>query len=414
MSLALTSRTAAPAALSIVAFVLIGFNLRPGLSSVAPLLPQVVRDLGLTPSGASILTMLPILCLGLFGPFAERLAGRFGLGKVITGFLLLLVIGLTLRVIENAATFFLATAIIGTAIGMTGVLMPAVARLWFPQKIGLMMGIHTMSLCLGAASAAGLSGPIALLAGETTGVAGWAAALSVWAIPALAATLLWASVGQHVTSSPRSESNNTSSLWRNPLAWQVTGFMAAQSSLAFVTFGWLPVILQDRGLTAIESGVITSLSIMAQAVSALLVPTLAARNRQQSIWAIGIMTCVATGLLGCIMAPTGSLIAFGLLLGLGQGGSFGLALTLIVLRTNKPQASAALSGMVQGIGSLIASLGPLLAGILRTFDPTWHLAAFAFTLIAVIAMILGSFAGRHKEIHLHGSDDLSNSRRISV
>lgn len=412
MSLALTSRTAAPA-LSVVAFFLIGVNLRPGISSLAPLLPEVVLDLGLTPSGVSMLTMLPILCLGLFGPLAQRIAGRFGLGKVITGLLMLLVIGLALRVIENAATFFLATAIIGTAIGMTGVLMPAVVRLWFPQKIGLMMGVHTMSLCVGAASAVGLSGPIALLAGESD-VAGWALALSVWAIPALATTLLWVSVGQEVTSSPQSESNNTSSLWRNPVAWQITGFMAAQSSLAFVTFGWLPVILQDRGLTAIESGGIASLSIMSQAVSALLVPTLAVRNRQQSIWAIGIMTCVAIGLLGCILAPTGLLIVFGLLLGLGQGGSFGLALTLIVLRTNQPQASATLSGMVQGIGSLIAALGPLLAGLLRNFDPTWHLAAFAFTLIAVIAMILGSYAGRPKEIHLQGADDLSNSSLLNV
>lgn len=407
MSLALTSRTAAPAALSLVAFFLIGFNLRPGISSLAPLLPQVVRDLGLTPSGTSILTMLPILCLGLFGPFAQTFAGRFGLGKMITGLLLLLVIGLALRAIENAATFFLATAIIGTAIGMIGVLMPAVARLWFPQKIGLMMGVHTMSLCMGAASAAGLSGLIALLAGESV-VGGWALSLSVWAIPALATTLLWTLVRQDVGSSPRSESNNTSSLWRNPLAWQVTGFMAAQSSLAFVTFGWLPVILQDRGLKAIESGGVASLSIMAQAVSALLVPTLAVRTRQQSTWAIGIMTCVALGLLGCILAPTGLLIAFGLLLGLGQGGSFGLALTLIVLRTNQPQASATLSGMVQGIGTLIAALGPLLAGLLRNFDPTWHLAAFAFSFIAVIAMILGNFAGRPKVIHLHGSDGLSD------
>ncbi len=174
--------------------------------------------------------------------------------------------------------------------------------------------------------------------------------------------------------------------------------MATLSSLAFVTFGWLPVLLQDRGLAALDAGAIASLSIMAQAATALLIPTLAARSRQQSLWAVAIMACVAAGLLGCIFAPPAALPGWGILLGLGQGGSLGLASTLIVLRTDQPQMAAAVSGMVQGIGSLIAALGPFLAGMLRDFDGSWHISAAAFTLIAGAAAAFGALAGRDRII----------------
>jgi CP family cyanate transporter-like MFS transporter len=183
-------------------------------------------------------------------------------------------------------------------------------------------------------------------------------------------------------------------LLRDPLAWQVTGFMAAQSSLAFITFGWLPVILQDRGMPATEAGLVASLSIMTQTVTALSVPTLAARCRDQRLWAVGIMSVVAAGLACSILAPLQYSIWSGLLLGLGQGGSFGLALTLIVLRASDSSSAASLSGMVQSIGSVIASLGPFLAGMIRRPDGDWSGAVLPFVVIAALAALLGAKAGR--------------------
>ena len=37
-------------------------------------------------------------------------------------------------------------------------------------------------------------------------------------------------------------------LWTDALAWQVTLFMGLQSAIAYTMFGWLPHMLQDRGL----------------------------------------------------------------------------------------------------------------------------------------------------------------------
>lgn len=376
------------------AFILIGLNLRPGIASLSPLLPMIETALGLSGLQMSMLTMLPVACLGLFGPFAPRLAARFGIGRSIRWLLVLLSAGLLLRVVPATATLFAGTAILGAAIGMIGVLMPVVARVGFPSRLGFMMGVYTMSLCVGAAVATGVMAPLALAIERTATAPAWSLALAFWAVPALLAMGLW--WRQPATQPPAGGSARIVAvrLWRKKLAWQVTGFMAAQSSLAFVTFGWLPVILQDRGFSEVEAGGVASLSFVAQALTALLVPTLAARCRQQSLWAIGIMTAVGAGLCACMLAPVKFAPFSAVLLGLGQGGSFGLALTLIVLRTTDARIATSLSGMVQSVGSVVASLGPLLAGIMRPASGDWTHAAIAVSLIAAAAGVLGALAGR--------------------
>jgi CP family cyanate transporter-like MFS transporter len=76
-----------------VSLVLIAFNLRPIFPSLSVVLPEVIRDTGLSTVGASLLTTLPVLCLGVFAPFAPGLAQRYGAEKTLAGALLLLALG---------------------------------------------------------------------------------------------------------------------------------------------------------------------------------------------------------------------------------------------------------------------------------------------------------------------------------
>ncbi len=102
---------------------------------------------------------------------------------------------------------------------MIGVLMPVVARLWFPKRLGLMMGVYTMSLCIGAASATGLSEPLALAFRGS-----WAVALAIWVLPALVAALLWTVWGGRspcaVNDSSRSASGAIPSPGRSRPSWR--------------------------------------------------------------------------------------------------------------------------------------------------------------------------------------------------
>ncbi|ORC53476.1 cyanate transporter, partial [Pseudomonas floridensis] len=60
--------------LLLLGLVLVALNLRPALSSIAPLLNNVSDSLGMSAAEAGLLTTLPVLCLGLFAPLAPILA----------------------------------------------------------------------------------------------------------------------------------------------------------------------------------------------------------------------------------------------------------------------------------------------------------------------------------------------------
>ena len=63
-------------ALLVASLVLVGCNLRPAFSGLGPILPEIIRDAGLSPWSASILATAPVLCLGIFGPVARELRDR--------------------------------------------------------------------------------------------------------------------------------------------------------------------------------------------------------------------------------------------------------------------------------------------------------------------------------------------------
>ena len=64
--------------LLLLGLVLVALNLRPALSSMAPVLGLVSEGLGLSASQAGLLTTLPVLCLGLLLATALRLPAKPG------------------------------------------------------------------------------------------------------------------------------------------------------------------------------------------------------------------------------------------------------------------------------------------------------------------------------------------------
>src|SRR5476649_2617189 len=76
--------------LMLAGLVLVGLNLRPALSGVAPLLREIRGQLDLSTAYGGLLTTAPVLCLGLFGPVAPRLARRFGIETTVFATMILL------------------------------------------------------------------------------------------------------------------------------------------------------------------------------------------------------------------------------------------------------------------------------------------------------------------------------------
>ncbi|TXI03243.1 MAG: CynX/NimT family MFS transporter, partial [Pseudomonas monteilii] len=345
--------------LLLLGLVLVALNLRPALSSMAPVLGQVSEGLGLNASQAGLLTTLPVLCLGLFAPLAPVLARRFGSERVILGILATLALGIVVRSSLGATGVFLGSLMAGASIGIIGVLLPGIVKRDFPQHAGTLTGVYTMALCLGAAMAAGATVPLAQHFNDS-----WALGLGFWMLPALLAMLVWLPQARQGHGLHK-VAYRVRGLWRDPLAWQVTLYMGLQSSLAYIVFGWLPSILIGRGLSPTEAGLVLSGSVIVQLVSSLSAPWLATRGKDQRLAIVLVMLITLTGLFGCLYAPLSGLWGWAVVLGLGQGGTFALALTLIVLRSKDAHVAANLSSMAQGVGYTLASMGPFAVGLVH-------------------------------------------------
>jgi CP family cyanate transporter-like MFS transporter len=377
-----------------VGLILVALNLRPALASLGPILPEVIRDTGITAVGASILTTAPVLCLGLFGFLAPKIAGRLGTERAILAFLIVLAAGTALRGVLSFPGLLAGSIIAGAAIGIIGVLLPGLVKRDFPDKASLMTGVYTMALCAGAAFAAGSSVPFQQAMGGS-----WPAALAVWAIPALAAALIWLPMAPRRANAGSARHRvKVTGLWTDPLAWQVTLYMGLQSATAYMVFGWLAPMLRDRGLDPVMAGLVVSISILVQVPAALVSPMLATRRPSQSVAAVLLMAVTIIGLLGLFHAPLGTVWVWTIFLGIGQGGNFAVALTIIVLRSRDAHVAAHLSGMAQSVGYTLAAMGPLGVGVLHEWSGGWDAVSILFVSVCFAAVLFGIAAGRNRHV----------------
>lgn len=383
-----------------VSVVLVAFNARPSLSSLGPVLPEAMRGTGLSPASAGLLTTLPVVCIGLFGLTAPSIARRLGAELAVLAFTLLLAVGLALRAFGTAGPLILGCALGGIGIGVVNVLLPGMIKREFPRQQALMMGLYTMALCGGAAAAAGATVPLQDAFGGS-----WSLALAFWAVPALIAAAVWTVQLRKDAGSSGPALPRTLGLWRVPLAWQVTLFTGLQSSLAYCVFAWLAPILRTRGFSPLHAGLVVSVSILMQAPAALAAPVLAARGRDQRLAVAITVGLSLVGLAGCLYAPTASIWLWAVILGVGQGSVFAIALTIIVLRSADAATAARLSSMAQGIGYTFAAGGPLLMGLLRTWTGGWAAAGVLFFAIGIACLAFGLTAARPVQITAEPAPD---------
>ena len=105
-------------------------------------------------------------------------------------------------------------------------------------------------------------------------------------------------------------------------------------------------------------------------------------------------TMLAAGLLQAVY-----IIGWTLLFGFGSGATMILGLTFIGLRASSAHQAAALSGMAQSGGYLLAACGPPLMGRIHDANGDWHIPLLAVALISLVMAVCGALAGRDREIH---------------
>jgi CP family cyanate transporter-like MFS transporter len=399
-----TSRRGALALMGAV--VLVAANLRPALASVSPVLGPIARQLHLGPPAVTALTTDPVLCFGLLAPLAPVLARRLGMGGAVAVAMAALVGGLALRLGPSPLTLYAGTTLAGGAIAVANVLLPAVVKRSFPARSGLVTGLYTTALNGTAALAAGLTVPVAAAIGW-----GWRGGLGLWCLPAAAGLVAWLAWGRRGSGAgpegrgagPEAslpvlpggdEAAPTQSLLGSRLAWQVACFMGLQSLSYYAVLAWLPTLYQDHGVGAAESGALLAVATLVGTAVALVVPSAATARGDQRAFIVGVVVFTAGGYAGLLAAPLAAPYLWAVLLGIGQGAAFPLALTLLVVRTRRPADTARLSTMAQTAGYVIAAFGPLAVGAIHTATGAWAPAIGFLLVLLVPELVAGLGAGR--------------------
>ncbi|PSQ81724.1 MAG: MFS transporter [Bacteroidetes bacterium QS_8_68_15] len=383
--------------LLIAGIVLLALNLRPALASVGPLVGAIRDATGLSNVALGLLTTLPLLAFGALSTLTPLVTRRLGTEGALAGALVLIGLGTLVRALPSVALLFGGTVLLGVGIAAGNVLLPALVKRDFPEHSGALTSLYSSAMGAGAAGAAGVTVPLA-------GALGWRWALGVWAVPAVAALVVWLPqlTGRRVMPSRRSIGASLRSLGRSALAWQVALYMGLQSFTFYVVLAWLPDLLQARGLGPAEAGWMLALAQAVGIAGSAVVPLWAARRRDQRpvVWTLAGLEAAG---LGGLFLPGASLTALWVsLVGFIGGGTFGLALLFLVVCTPDSETATALSGMAQSVGYLIAAVGPALVGFLHDLTGGWTVPLLLLTATMGAKALAGLQAGRPDQIRPGG------------
>lgn len=379
--------------LLIAGILMIATTLRVTFTGAAPLLDAIRAEYGLTTAQTGMLTTLPLLAFALISPLAAGVARRIGMERSLFTALLLICAGIALRSLPSSLLLFIGTAVIGCGIALGNVLLPGMLKRDFAQHVARLTGAY--SLTMGAAAALGSA---AMVPVAQSG-AGWHGALLTLMIFPLLALLLWLPRLRHGAPAALSATGalHSRGIWRSALAWQVTLYLGINSLIYYIVIGWLPSILISQGFSETQAGSLHGVLQLATAAPGLLVPLVLHRLRDQRAIAALVALLCAAGALGLWLQP-GHAAIWTVVYGFGSGATMILGLTFIGLRASSAHQAAALSGMAQSVGYLLAACGPPLMGKVHDASGDWHLPLIACAMLSVVMALCGAFAGRDREI----------------
>jgi MFS transporter, CP family, cyanate transporter len=383
--------------LLVVAVAAAGLNLRAAITSLPPLFPDLQTSLHLSSATLSLLAATPVICFGVVSAFTAWLNRRYGEEMILLVALVLLTAGLLLRGLAPETMLFPGTALAASAIAVLNVLLSSMAKRRWPERAGLLVGIYLTTLSAGAILSSLLSVPLYRSSGGSVRLA-----LGVWAAPAALAVLLWLPQLRYRTAGPAPAADGAApaparagvKVYRYALTWQVTAFMGLQSLLYYAALSWLPTIFQDRGDSAVTAGNLLALMGIGNLATSLIVPVLAHRRPSQRRLVVPSLIGTAAGLAGSLWAPLGSAPFWVLVLGVSQGSCLGLAIFFMMARAPDAGVAASLSAFSQSVGYLVASVGPLMVGLLHSATGSWNIPVALLLVLCAAELATGLLAGR--------------------
>ena len=374
--------TARPATWLMLGILLVGLNLRPSMAAVGPLLSAIRGEIALSFSVASLLTMLPVMAMGLAMFFAMGISQRLGEQRTVLTSLAIIGLATVARLfVDSAAELIVSAVLAGFGIALIQALMPAFIKSRFPDNVTLCMGLYVTSIMGGAAIAASFA-PLVM---SRTG--SWRVGLAIWAGLALLALLFWWAQRAN-TLRDSAPVVRKQSFFTHSRAWLLAIFFGLGTASYTCVLAWLAPYYVEKGWSEQNAGLLLGFLTAMEVISGLVVPAIAHRSRDRRVVLMALLGLIIGGFCGLILSPQYLSLLWPCLLGLGIGGLFPMSLIVSLDHLDNPQRAGGLTAFVQGIGYLIAGLSPLMAGMIRDHLGSFEWAWWSLTAVMVVMLLM--------------------------
>lgn len=373
--------------------ILVGMNLRPSMASIGPVLGSIQADIGISFTQAALLTFIPVAAMGFASFFGMKLALKMGPRQAMSLSVLLIGVATCLRFYTGDIVSLSLTALVsGIGIALVQAIMPMLVKSSMPKHTTLAMGLYMSALMGGAALSAAMT-PLL----ETT-LDSWQAALSSWGIIAAITLLAWSAkkdgLDLHLPKGMAPlKSTPPHKLTR---AWTLSIFFGLGTAGYTCLLAWLPPFYQTLGWGASESGLLLGFMTLVQVFSALITPNFSRGSSDRRSVTYVMLLLSVIGFCGLWLAPIAVPLLWCGLLGVGIGGLFPLCIIIAMDHHADPRRAGGIVAFVQGVGYLIASVSPLIAGAIK--DAT-HSFSFAWVLLAGVFVVMMLIVSRFNPAH---------------
>ena len=386
--------------LLLVAIFAISINLRPAITSIGPILETIREQLSLSNAQVSLLTAIPVICMGIFASLAPVMNRKFGLKR--TMYMMISLIGITtaLRGFIPGFWVLLTTAfVVGIAIAVIGPLLSAMIKQHFPERAASVIGIYSFGMGVGSAASAGLTAVFF----ESTG--SYLFALSIWAVLAFVGLAAWfitmkgdIKVQQKARTVVKVKREKVTSPWKSRKAWLFLLFFGLQSSAFFSIITWLAPIALSAGMTLLQAGTLLSIMTIVQIFLNILIPLLMERFPARKFW---LLFMLLSGMISLCLFWTGihPLMWIGaFIMGIPLGGLFPAALLLPLDETNTAEETNAWTAMMQTGGFIMGGLLPLTIGLVYDWTSNHHYTFVIMLSLYIFMFVLAFFIGNKKTV----------------
>jgi len=372
---------------SIFALFIISMNLRASITSISPVLKNIQMDLQMSSIVVSLLTAIPVFCMGIFAPVAGKLSDRWGIELTIALSVLLIGVATALRLFSTFSFLLLMTAVLaGIGIAVAGPLISGFIKEYFPKYSSSMIGVYSAGMGVGASLSAGLVVP-AMYSFHNS----WNAALSIWALFAVIGIVVWLPIIKKSSVRGKKEGksiNQKNQLpWSNRYVWLLMIIFGLQSGVYYSLATWLAPEVQEIGFSATYAATVATVFSIIQMICSFIIPILVNNSLNRKPW---IILCALFSFVGIITLMTGNIspIISAILTGIGAGGLFPLAMILPLDATSTPRDASQWTAMIQFGGYIISGVIPMLVGAVKDITNTYNIAFFALLFILAALMLL--------------------------